>query len=71
MKWPTSWGWRRGRFSGARRSLRGTAAQPLVRGVSSGDVDEVWFLWDGGGGPGSMTLKWSGALVSSLTVTFG
>jgi hypothetical protein len=32
-------------------------------------VDELWFAWDHGG-PGTMTLSWSGALVAELTVTF-
>jgi len=66
-----------GPFTGREAIAAGYAAQPpsdtltVTRGLSSGDVDELWFAWDGSGAPGTMILRWSGDLVAELTVTFG
>jgi steroid delta-isomerase len=66
-----------GPFTGREAIAAGYAAQPpsdtltVTRGLSSGDVDELWFAWDGSGATGTMTLRWSGDLVAELTVTFG
>jgi hypothetical protein len=42
----------------------------VTRGVSSGDVDELWFTWDSSGITGTMILRWRGDLITELTVTF-
>jgi hypothetical protein len=53
----------------------GDAAEPpldtltVTRGVTSGDVDELWFTWDCGG-PGRINLRWRGDLIAELTVSF-
>lgn len=65
-----------GPFTGREAIAAGYASQPpsdtltVTRGVSSGDVDELWFAWDGSGTTGTMTLLWSGDLIAELTVTF-
>lgn len=65
-----------GPFTGREAIAAGYAAQPpsdtltVTRAASAGDVDELWFAWDSGSGAGTMTLRWSGALISELTVTF-
>ena len=65
-----------GPFTGREAIAAGCACQPpsdtltITRGVSSGDVDELWFAWDSGGTTGTMTLRWSGDLIDELTVTF-
>src|SRR6516162_6222783 len=65
-----------GPFTGREAIAAGYAAQPpsdtltVTRGVSSGDIDELWFAWDSGGTTGTMTLRWSGDLIDELTVTF-
>jgi hypothetical protein len=64
-----------GPFTGREAIAAGYASQPpsdtltVTRGVSSGDVDELWFAWDNGS-TGTMTLRWTGDLVAELTVTF-
>jgi steroid Delta-isomerase len=64
-----------GPFTGREAIAAGYAAQPpsdtltVTRGVSRGDVDELWFAWDHGG-TGIMALRWSGDLIAELTVTF-
>ena len=64
-----------GPFIGREAIAAGYAVQPptdtltIVRGVSSGDVDELWFAWDSGGA-GTMLLRWRGDLIAELTVTF-
>jgi len=64
-----------GPFTGREAIAAGYAAQPpsdmltVTRGVSSGDVDELWFSWDNGGA-GTMILCWRGDLVAELTVAF-
>ena len=64
-----------GPFTGRESIAAGYATQPpsdtltVTRGVSCGDVDELWFAWDSGGG-GTMLLRWSGDLIAELTVTF-
>ena len=65
-----------GPFTGREAIDAGYASQPpsdtltVTRGVSSGDVDELWFAWDSGGTAGTMILRWSGDLIDELTVTF-
>jgi len=65
-----------GPFAGREAIAAAYASQPpsdtltVVRGVSSGDVDELWFAWDGSGAAGTMTVRWSGELIAELTVTF-
>jgi hypothetical protein len=65
-----------GPFTGREAIAAGYAAQPpsetltVTRAASSGDMDELRFAWDTGGGTGTMTLRWSGALISELTVSF-
>jgi hypothetical protein len=65
-----------GPFAGRAAIAAGYAAQPpsdtltVLRAASSGDVDKLWFAWDGGG-TGTMTLRWRGQFVAELTVTFG
>jgi hypothetical protein len=65
-----------GPLSGRDAIAAGYAAQPpsdtltVTRAASSGDVDELGFAWDSGGGTGTMTVRWSGSLISELTVTF-
>ena len=65
-----------GPFAGREAIAAAYAYQPpsdtltVTRGVSSGDVDELWFAWDSGGTTGTMTLRWSGDLIAELTVTF-
>jgi steroid Delta-isomerase len=65
-----------GPFAGREAIAAAYASQPpsdtltVVRGVSSGDVDELWFTWDSSGAAGTMTLRWSGDLIDELTVTF-
>jgi steroid Delta-isomerase len=64
-----------GPFTGREAIAAGYAAQPpsdtitVTRGVSSGDVDELWFSWENGG-TGTMVLRWQGDQVAELTVTF-
>jgi steroid Delta-isomerase len=66
-----------GPFTGREAIAAAYAAQPptdtltVTRGASSGDLDELWFTWDGTGEAGSMELRWSGDLIDELTVTFG
>ncbi|HEY2075151.1 MAG TPA: hypothetical protein VGH53_02340 [Streptosporangiaceae bacterium] len=65
-----------GPFTGREAIAAGYASQPpsdtltVTRGVSSGDVDELWFAWDSSGATGTMILHWSGELIAELTVTF-
>ena len=65
-----------GPFTGREAIAAAYASQPpsdtltVTRGVSSGDVDELWFAWDGSGTTGTMNLRWSGELIAELTVTF-
>jgi len=65
-----------GPFTGREAIAAGYASQPptgtltVTRGVSSGDVDELWFAWDGSAATGMMILRWSGDLIAELTVTF-
>jgi hypothetical protein len=65
-----------GPFTGREAIAAGYASQPpsdtltVTRGVSSGEVDELWFAWDSGGTTGTMILRWSGDLIAELTVTF-
>jgi hypothetical protein len=65
-----------GPFAGREAIAAGYASQPpsdtltVTRGVSSGDVDELWFAWDSGGTTGTMVLRWSGDLIAELTVAF-
>jgi steroid delta-isomerase len=65
-----------GPFTGREEIAAGYASQPpsetltVIRGVSSGDVDELGFAWDNTGTTGTMILRWSGDLVAELTVTF-
>jgi hypothetical protein len=42
----------------------------VTRGVSSGDVDELQFVWDSSSTTGTMILRWSGDLIAELTVDF-
>jgi steroid Delta-isomerase len=64
-----------GPFVGREAIAAGYAAQPpsdtltVTRAASSGDIDKLGFAWDSGG-TGAMTLRWSGSLISELTVTF-
>jgi steroid delta-isomerase len=64
-----------GPFTGREAIAAGYATQPpsdtltVTRGVSSGDVDELWFAWDNGS-TGTMILRWSDDLIAELTVTF-
>lgn len=64
-----------GPFTGREAIAVGYATQPpsdtltVTRGVSSGDVDELWFAWDNGS-TGTMILRWSDDLIAELTVTF-
>jgi steroid Delta-isomerase len=65
-----------GPFVGREAIAAGYAAQPpsdtltVTRGVSSGDVDELWFAWDSSGATGTMLVRWSADLIAELTVTF-
>lgn len=65
-----------GPFCGRAAIAAGYAAQPpadtltVTRGVSSGDVDELWFAWDSSNSTGTMILQWSGDLIAELTVAF-
>jgi hypothetical protein len=65
-----------GPFTGREAIAAAYTAQPptdtltVTRGVSSGDVDELWFAWDGTGDTGTMLLRWNGDLIAELTVTF-
>jgi steroid Delta-isomerase len=65
-----------GPFTGREAIAAGYASQPpsdtltVTRGVSSGEVDELWFAWDSSATMGTMTLRWSGDLIAELTVTF-
>jgi steroid Delta-isomerase len=65
-----------GPFTGREAIAAGYASQPpsdtltVTRGVSSGDVDELWFSWDSSNTTGTMILHWSGDLIAELTVTF-
>jgi steroid Delta-isomerase len=64
-----------GPFAGREAIAAGYATRPpsdtltVTRGVSSGDVDELWFSWDNGG-TGTMILLWRGGLIAELTVAF-
>ena len=66
-----------GPFTGRDAIAAGYASQPpsdtltVTRGNSAGDVDELWFAWDSSGAIGTMILRWSGDLITELTVTFG
>ena len=66
-----------GPFTGREAIAAGYASQPpsdtltVTGGLSSGDVDELWFAWDSSGATGTMVLRWSGDLITELTVTFG
>jgi hypothetical protein len=66
-----------GPFTGREAIAAGYASQPpsdtltVTRGLSTGDVDELWFTWDNSGAAGTMTLRWEGDLIAELTVTFG
>jgi len=63
-------------FAGRDAIAAAYASQPpsdtltVTRGVSLGDVDELWFTWDSSGTTGTMSLRWSGELIAELTVTF-
>jgi steroid Delta-isomerase len=65
-----------GPFIGREAIAAAYAAQPpaetltVTRAVSTGDVDELGFVWDSSGGTGTMTVRWTGDLVAALTVTF-
>jgi hypothetical protein len=65
-----------GPFTGREAIAAVYAAQPpsdtltVTRTASAGDVDELGFAWDTGGGTGTMTVRWSGALISELTISF-
>ena len=65
-----------GPFAGREAIAGAYASQPpsdtltVTRGVSLGDVDELWFAWDSSGTVGTMSLRWSGDLIAELTVTF-
>src|SRR5215813_8991153 len=65
-----------GPFTGREAIAAGYASQPpsdtltVTRGVSRGDVDELWFAGDSGTTMGTMLLRWSGDLIAELTVTF-
>ena len=64
-----------GPFTGREAIAAGYSTQPpsdtltVTSGVSSGDVDELWFAWDNGS-TGTMILRWSDDLIAELTVTF-
>jgi steroid Delta-isomerase len=64
-----------GPFTGREAIAAGYATQPpsdtlaVTRGISSGDVDELWFAWDSGS-TGTMILRWSGDLIAELIVIF-
>jgi steroid Delta-isomerase len=65
-----------GPFTGREAIAAAYISQPpsdtltVTSGISSGDVDELWFAWDGSGATGSMTVRWSGDLIAELTVSF-
>jgi steroid Delta-isomerase len=65
-----------GPLTGREAIAAGYADQPpsdtltVTRAASSGDVDELRFAWDSSGATGAMTVRWSGSLISELTVTF-
>jgi steroid Delta-isomerase len=65
-----------GPVSGREAIAAAYASQPpsdtltVTRCVSSGDVDDLWFVWDGSRSTGTMTLRWSGELIAELAVTF-
>jgi steroid Delta-isomerase len=65
-----------GPFAGREAIAAAYAAQPpsdtltVTRGVSSGEVDELWFGWDSSSTTGTMTLRWSGDLIAELTIAF-
>jgi steroid Delta-isomerase len=65
-----------GPFTGREAIAAGYTSQPpsdtltVARGVSAGDVDELWFAWDASSATGTMTLRWSGDLIAELTVAF-
>jgi hypothetical protein len=65
-----------GPFAGREAIAAAYASQPpsdtltVIRAVSYGDFDELWFAWDSSGAAGTMTLLWSGELIAELTVTF-
>ena len=65
-----------GPFTGREAIAAGYVSQPpsdtltVTHGVSSGDVDELWFAWDSSNTTGTMVLHWSGDLIAELTVTF-
>ena len=64
-----------GPFTGREAIAAGYASQPpsdtltVTSGISSGDVDELWFTWDSSSTTGTMVLRWSGDLIAELTVT--
>jgi hypothetical protein len=66
-----------GPFTGREAIAAAYASQPpsdtltVVRSVSSGDVDELWFACDSSSATGTIALRWIGGLVAELTVTFG
>jgi steroid Delta-isomerase len=65
-----------GPFIGREAIAAGCASQPpsdmltVNSGISSGDVDKLWFAWEGSGTTGTMVLHWSGGRMFELTVTF-
>jgi hypothetical protein len=65
-----------GPFTGREAIAAAYASEPpsdtltVTRGVSSGDVDELWFTWDSSTTTGTMVLRWAGDLVAELTVAF-
>jgi steroid delta-isomerase len=65
-----------GPVTGPAAIAAGYASQPpsdtltVARGISSGDVDELWFAWDSSSTTGTMILRWSGDLIVELTVAF-
>jgi len=65
-----------GPFAGREAIAAGYAAQPpsdtltVTRAAGTGDVDELGFAWDSGTGTGTMTVRWSSALISELTIAF-
>jgi hypothetical protein len=65
-----------GPFTGREAIAVAYASQPpsdtltVARGVTSGEIDELWFTWDSSTATGTMVLRWTGELIAELTVTF-
>jgi steroid Delta-isomerase len=65
-----------GPFTGREAIAAGYASQPpsdtltVTSGISSGDIDKLWFAWDSSTTTGTMVLRRSGDLIAELTVTF-